>query len=146
MENSVRSKLLEARPKLSAVAPLTHAICWGYVVINLLLGTGMYFLYETSIPLSVANVLSYQAWGVLFGSLGVLGAWGLLRNNWKLTKRLLIWGLALKAIWAIALIIRCIAAPQTILITAVWLFFAYIQAATYIYFLPKNPTQKEPIQ
>lgn len=138
---------MQARPRLSTVAPLTYAICWGFAVVNILLGLGMFFLYQTPIPLTVANILSYQQWGILFLGVGVLSIYTLLRNYWWATKNLMFAGLTLKAVWAVALIIRCIDAPPTILITAVWLFLAYVQAVTYIYFLPKNGAgKKEPTQ
>lgn len=135
-KEELQKALKEARPPLSTVAPLTAAICWGYVVVNITLGLGMYFLYDTTVPLAVASIVSYQVWGILFGFLGVATMYFLISNNWKATRNAQLIGLLFKAVWAAALIIRCFEAPQTILITAVWVFFAYIQAATYIHFLP----------
>lgn len=138
----MKQKILQARPRLSQVAPLTNAICWIFVIINIVLGLGMYFLYQTSIELAVANILSYQQWGLLFGSSGLLSAYSLIRNEHMLTKRLLWLGLCLKAIWAIALVIRCLTAPQTILITAVWVGLLSFQAVTYIYFFPRSQAKE----
>jgi hypothetical protein len=129
-------KIQGLRPKLYKVAPLTHAICWGYAINNIMLGLGMFFLYETSIPLVVTNILSFQAWGTLFFIIGLVSVFGLIKNNWYIVRNIQLVGLSLKAIWAIALIIRCFSAPQTILITLVWFFFVYIQTMTYIYFIP----------
>jgi hypothetical protein len=130
------SQLRKARPNLRSIAPLTNAVCWGYAVINTLLGLGMFFLYQTTVPLAVANIFSYQVWGMIFLLMGLSTAFGLLTNRHMLVKQTQLVGLIIKALWGIALILRCIVAPQTILITLVWVFFAYIQAATYIYFLP----------
>lgn len=138
MTSAIEQELKRARPRLHSVAPLTYSICWGYAVINILLGIGMYFLYETTVPLAVASILSYEVWGIIFAVLGLIGVHFLMTNSWKGIKRMQLAGLFVKAIWAIALLIRCISAPQTIVITLVWLFFAYIQFATYIYFIPKN--------
>lgn len=133
-------KLLRSvRPKLKLVAPLTNAICWVYAIANILIGMGMYLFYETRIPLVVANIFTYQQWGILFGITGLLSLYALSKNEWHMTRKLLVIGLGLKAIWGIALVIRCISSPPTILITLVWLSFVCIQAATYIYFLPKQP-------
>jgi len=133
----LQQALKDARPKLSMVAPLTAAICWGYVVVNMVLGLGMYFLYENTVaPIAVARMLTYDQWGVLFFGLGVATAFFLITNNWKATRNAQLVGLLFKAVWAAALIARCFEAPVTILITAVWVFFAYIQAVTYIHFLP----------
>jgi len=89
---------------------------------------------------------SYQVRGILFFLTGIVSIYSLLKNYWKLTRSLLLVGVVLKAVWAIALIIRCIQDPRTIVITVVWLLFLYIQAITYIYFLPKNVDTKEPVQ
>lgn len=146
MSEAFKYDLKNARPQLKQIAPLTYSICWGYVVVNILIGIGMFFFYATTIPLAVANILSYQVWGVLFLATGIVSGCALLKNEWRTTRSLLLAGLTLKAIWAIALIIRCLSSPQTILITVVWLFFAYVQAVTYIYFLSKNPEQKNAMQ
>lgn len=133
----VRQALKIARPKLSTVAPLTAAICWGYVVVNLVLGLGMIFIYQGTIaPISIAAIFSYPVWGALFLLTSALTCYGLISNNWNISKQSQLLGLGLKSVWAIALIIRCFSYPQTILITGVWIFFAYIQAVTYIHFLP----------
>jgi hypothetical protein len=90
------------------------------------------------VPIAVANLLPYKIWGIIFVALGITNALGLVKNNWNLSRNMLICGLAVKSVWAIALIVRCIAIPQTIVITIVWLFFAYVQAVTYIYFIPSK--------
>lgn len=129
--------LNRVRPRLYEVAPLTYSICWGYAVINILLGAGLYLLYSPQVPIAVANIFSYRVWGILFAGLGFLGVYALIKNEWKVSKNILLAGLVIKAVWAIALIARSVVEPQSIVITLVWLFFAYIQAVTYIFFTPK---------
>lgn len=140
-EQELKQAILKARPKLSQIAPLTYSICWGYAIMNLVLGAGMYVLYRPSIqgqaaPISIADILSYQIWGFLFFALGVVTVFTLITNHWKATRQFQLVGLLFKAVWAIALLIRCFQEPQTILITSVWLLIAYVQAMVYIYFLP----------
>lgn len=134
----IEADIKAARPGLHSVAPLTYSVCWGYAITNMLLGVGMFFLYATTVDLAVASLLSYQAWGVIFFVMGLVKAHGLVQNNWVLIRKMLLAGLLVKSVWAIALIIRCFSPPQTIIITLVWLFFAYIQAVTYVYFIPKK--------
>src|SRR5688572_18856571 len=109
--DSIEKKLGSVRPQLRQVAPLTHAICWGYAVINIGIGLGMFFLYETRVPLAIANILSYPQWGAIFFILGVYTVYALVSNNWAAAKRAQIIGLTVKAIWAIALIFRVFEAP-----------------------------------
>lgn len=134
----IEAHIKAARPGLHSIAPLAYSICWGYAATNIILGLGMFFLYETRVSLAVASLLSYPAWGVIFVGLGLGKIYGLTQNNWSFTKHMLMGGLIVKSVWAIALIIRCITVPQTIIVTVLWLFFAYIQAATYVYFIPKK--------
>jgi hypothetical protein len=133
---TLKAALLVARPPLFKVSPVAFLVCWGFAGVNSILGAGMIFLYTASPSLAVANILPYWAWGVLFLAVAGLTAYGLLRNDWVLTRRSQLFGLVLKSIWAIALVARCFVDPRTILITATWLFLAYIQAVVYIYFFP----------
>lgn len=123
-------------PSLFTFNPLVASICWGYAVINILLGLGMAVFYQTRIPITGVDFMSYQAWGGVFVLLGLAAFYSLLTDNWKLTRQLQAAGLLVKAFWGVALIIRCIVAPQTILVTVIWFFFAYVQAAVY-YFFPR---------
>lgn len=133
---SIERKLHQARPGLRLYNPIVFWICWGYAVVNIILGLGMIFLYHTPIDLAIASLLSYPAWGGLFLLTAVVGAYSLITNNWNLCRKALILGIILKSIWGIALVVRCLEAPQTILITAVWFFFTYIQTLTYVFFYP----------
>jgi hypothetical protein len=134
--SSLRAKINRARPPLYTVAPLSFAILWGYAVINIAIGTFMIILYPSGDPIEIANVLPYLAWGIIFLLLGILTAYGLLRNLWDLTRNTQLAGVTVKTIWLIALVVATIHSPKTILITIIWLFFAYIQVVTYIYFVP----------
>lgn len=135
--SSLTTQLRRARPRLRVVAPLTWSICWGYVVVNLLIGVGLYLTYRPSSQiLIINNVFTYQVWGIIFIALSLAKAYGLVTNRWSLVKNMLISGLLVKAFWLAALIQRSIVDPRTMLITAIWLFFAYIQAVTYVYFTP----------
>lgn len=127
----------KARPKLSKIAPLSNAICWGYAVANLAIGIGLFFIYQgTTAPILVANIFTYPQWGIIFLSMSTLTVVALLQNNWEFTRFMQLIGLMIKGIWAIALVVMSFEFPQTILITIVWFFLLFIQAVTYIYFLP----------
>ena len=141
----IERKITSVRPSLRKVAPLTFWICWGYALVNIILGAGMYFLYLKNpvVPIVVANILSYQVWGVLFWTLGLITGYALITNRWHLTRSAQFVGLFLKTIWGIALIIRSFSAPTTLLITGVWIFLAYVQVMVYIYFIPEVGQSRE---
>ena len=133
---TLETKINQIRPRLSRIAPLTSYLCWCFVAINLLLGLGMYLLYNTPVPIAVASVLSYHQWGIVFGAIGVIMGYALIMNDWLLLRRMHIVGIFVKSTWLIALIVRCLAAPQTILITVIWTFLAAVQLGVYVYFFP----------
>jgi uncharacterized membrane protein HdeD (DUF308 family) len=138
MDNQETPQTLRfVRPSLFRVAPLTYMVCLGYGVVNTLIGFGLFHFFSPEKPIAVANIFSYQLWGWIFFLVGVTSIVFLIINDWKATRGLLLLGLAIKAIWAVALILRTFIAPETVVITLVWLFFAYIQAVTYIFFIPK---------
>lgn len=118
----------------SKIPPLTASLCWGFAVVNIMLGIGIALLYETTVPLAIANVLTYQVWGLIFIALGVVGAFALYTGRVKLIKNIQLLSVLVKAIWLAALAIRCIFYPQTIIITLVWAFFVYVQIMVYIHF------------
>lgn len=128
---------------LKQTAPIVYSICRGFAVVNISLGLGFIFLYKpNAASIVVANILTYQEWGIAFLITGLLTAWGLYFDDWDLTRKTQLAGITIKTIWEIALIIRSITAPTTFLIAAVWLFLAYIQSVVYIHF-PHKPTDQE---
>lgn len=134
---NLEQAMRKIRPSLRIVAPLTYYICWGYALVNILIGIGLFLLQHPAAPIAVAEILSYKEWGFIFIAIGVIGLHGLLGNRWNLTRNVLLAGILVKSIWMIALIVRSIIVPETTLITAVWIFLAYVQVLTYIFFIPK---------
>jgi len=119
--------------RLGKKAPLTAAICWCYAIANIGLGLGMYWLYQPSIPISVADIFSYDQWGFIFLIIGIVGLYAMICDKQNLARIMQICGFMVKTWWGIALVIRCLEAPQTILITIVWITLACIQGVTYFY-------------
>lgn len=119
-----------------AINPLAQAICWGFAVVNILLAFGMFFFVKPTVPIAVANILSYQAWGLVFLALGAAMAYTLVQRRWWTLRRVELACVLVKAIWLVALLLRCLETPSTVLITVVWGFLAYIQAVLYVFFFP----------
>lgn len=141
----ITQAIKEARPKLSVISPLVAKIVLGFGVINVLLGIGLATTKaQLASPLVIApNTGAFQLWGALFFVLGVLMLWGYWRNNWKFLRHTFVIGILFKFMWAVALLLRYISGEYsnpTLLM--VWLFFAYIQAVTYIHFMPIPQIQK----
>jgi len=116
------------------IAPLTLSLCWGFAVINVLLGIGLAALYHTTVPLAVANILTYDQWGLVYFVLGLATTGFLLAHKPDLVRKTQLVSVTVKAIWLIALVLRCFIAPQTIIITLIWGFFLYVQIMLYIHF------------
>jgi hypothetical protein len=116
------------------ISPLIYSLCWGFAIINLLIGLGLIFLFDTPVPIAVANILSYPEWGLVFIVLSLIGAYFLIQRNATGVLNTQIFSVFVKCIWLIALGIRCFTAPTTIIITLVWGFFAYVQIMICVYF------------
>jgi hypothetical protein len=133
-----KTALNRARPSLFKVAPLTATICWLFAVINVFVFYSLYYAYRPTVALFlVNNFLNFQVWGLAFLSLAFIGAYNLIKNNWNATKKTLLVGLVIKIAWEITLVLRVFQDKATILTAVLWGFFAAIQCATYIFFLPE---------
>lgn len=140
--SNLAQQLREARPKLRVVSPLAFWIVFIMGVFNILLGlTLMYGIDRNRLSASLIIVnefSSYTVWGVIFIVLGIVKLYSLKLNNWKLSRQTLIIGVAIKAMWSIALVFRIFISPGTVFITLCWLCIAAMQMATYIFFMPPN--------
>lgn len=144
-QKQITEAIKEVRPKLSQISPLVAKIVLGFSGVNLLLGAGLFTTQsKLASPLVIApNELSFQLWGAAFFVLGLLMAYGYWRNNWHFMRQTFIIGMVFKFCWFAALVIRYFSGEYnnpTLLV--VWLFFAYIQAVTFIHFLPTPYIQK----
>lgn len=134
----VKRKIKELRPNLRHIAPLTWTLILGFGVLNLVLGVSlMYFKLGTPLAI-VSEITPLPLYGVYFFMLGVFMLYHLVRNNWRAMRVLLLMGLLIKTIWLFALVIRLFQGGSAIILS-LWLFITYVQAMTYIYFIP---TQK----
>jgi uncharacterized membrane protein HdeD (DUF308 family) len=136
-----RTDLTHARPLLKEIAPLTAAICRGFAWVNFVLSAIFFFIlphYRLVAPLLAVNsVLTYQVWGVVFLILGITHAGYLRSNGWNELRKTLFIGVLIKVFWLITLLLRVTYTPSAIFLATLWGFLAYIQASTYVNFLPK---------
>lgn len=136
------TQLAKARPTLRIVSPLSHYFVLIMAVFNILLGlTLIYGIDRNRLSASliiVNNIFSYTFWGVVFITIGLIKLYALKTNNWGLSRKTLLLGVSVKAMWAVALIFRIFLTPGTVFITACWLCIAALQMACYIFFMPPN--------
>lgn len=139
---NLQREIRNARPRLRLVSPLVHWVILVMGIFNILLGISLYLAFDAarvSAPLLIVNDLfTYRFWGIVFVALGILKLYSLWANNWNLAKNSLLVGISVKAAWAIALTIRSLTSPGTLLINFIWLALAAIQVGTYIFFMPPN--------
>jgi hypothetical protein len=130
----------KARPKLKQVSPLSYHIILVMAIFNIALGlTLIYGIDQNRLSASliiVNNLLSYHFWGTVFIAVGILKLFALKTNNWNLSRKTLLLGVSIKAMWAVALIFRIFVSPGTVFITVTWLCIAALQMSCYIFFMP----------
>lgn len=135
-----RQELLQARPRLKLVSPLAHWTVMIMAIFNFFLGASLLFLVDQSrfsAPLIIVNDLfTYKFWGVVFIAIGLMKVYALKTNRWELARASLIVGVAVKAAWSVALIVRVLVSPGTFFLTLLWLTVALLQMGAYIWFLP----------
>lgn len=119
---------------LYKVAPLVAAICWGFAIINVCLGVGLLLVGNNTVPIAVADILSYPQWGFVFIALGAVMMFFLLTARNTRVRQTLLLGVFVKGIWLTALIINTLSDLRSIVVMFIWLFFAYIQIMTYAHF------------
>ena len=139
--------LNEMTPRLRGLAPLTFWTTFVYASLNFLIGISLFTqidAHRISAALLIVNdILSYQFWGIVFFALGIGKYYGLYANKWNLTKRLMLTGVAVKAAWAISLIVRAFVSPGTVLVALLWVALAVIQVFIVIFFVPSLHIEKQ---
>lgn len=140
--NKLAAQLAQARPRLKQVSPLSYWVIMIMAIFNIALGfTLIYGIDRNRLSASliiVNNILTYQFWGVVFILIGLLKLYAIKSNNWNLSRKSLLVGVSVKAMWAVALIFRIFISPGTVFITLLWLCVAALQMACYIFFMPPS--------
>lgn len=136
----LQKQIQKARPRLKVVSPLSHWIMLVMATFNVVFGLSLFVAFDAgrvSAPLIIVNnLLTYQFWGVVFMLIGALKFYSLYTNNWNLARRTLIFGVSIKAAWAIALTVRAFVSPGTLLVNFMWVALALIQMGTFVWFMP----------
>lgn len=130
-----------ARPNLKTVSPLAYWTVLVMAIFNILLGTSFVLALDqsriTASFIIVNDVLTFKFWGFVFIAIGLIKAYSLLTNNWKLARQSLIIGVSIKAMWAVALIVRALISPGTVFVGLLWVTIALLQMGSYIWFMPQ---------
>lgn len=145
-KHSIEKQIQHARPNLRTVSPLAHWILVIYATLNIALGISLILTvdqHRVSASLIIVNELfTYHFWGIVFILIGIFKFYAITTNNWLLARRSLLVGVSVKAAWAIALIVRILTSPGTVLITILWISLALIQIGTFIFFMPPAMSSK----
>lgn len=124
------------RPKLREIAPVVYFGSWGFVVFNVFFLAPAYFSGAGRGLALISTLLNPTFWGVVFLSIGLALGYGLLTNNWKITRGSLMVGLFVKLLWAYALLPTVFISFSSIGIVGLWLLVSFIQSLFIIYFVP----------
>lgn len=144
--NKLRRDLRRARPSLRVLAPLNYWVLSAIAYFNLIFGTVFYLNTEERIntPLEAVNsVLTYDFWGIVMVLLGAVSLFSLYTNRWELIRKTIVAGVVIKTAWSIAILMRSVAFPDTILAGLSWALVALIHIGCYVFFAPKIPGDEE---
>lgn len=134
-------------PLLRLIAPWAHYNTIVFSLFNVVIGISLALSldgHRVSAPLLIVNeVLTYQIWGAVFIALGVCQYIFLRQNKWAWIQWTHRTGTALKATWAIALIVRVFVSPGTVFLTVMWVALMLIQVITFIFIPTPKVITKE---
>lgn len=116
--------------------PWVHHTLEGFGVFNLLIGTTLYFYYPKNALTVVSSSIPQPLWASVFLTSGVLIFYGLWKMNLEFLRYMLIFGLFLKIMWEIGLIVR-LSNGGGIISAELWGMIAYLQLLAVIYFNPE---------
>lgn len=134
-------------PRLRLISPWAFWNTVVFGIFNIVIGISFVLEIDTdriTAPLIIVNeVLTYPFWGMAFIALGVAQFLFLHENKWDYIRWSHRVGTAIKATWAIALIIRVLTQPGTVLLTSVWMALMLLQIVTFIFIPTPKVLTKE---
>lgn len=133
----IQKQILSARPSLRKILPVVFWCTAVYAVLNLALAFGILLWHPSTYPLVAPSDNALLLWGGLYGSVGVLLAWGLQFKRWEQLRGFMCLALFFKILWSIALLFR-IDDGGTFLIFALFMGLAALQAVIIIFYLPPD--------
>lgn len=121
--------------------PWIHHTLVGFGVFNLAIGLTLFFWYP-KIPLTVVSpTIPQDAWGIVFLLSGLIMFLGLFRNDYRLLRYMMVFGLFLKLMWEIGLLFR-IREGGALFLVELWGMIAYLQLLGVIYFNPEKHLER----
>lgn len=124
------------RPSLRLVAPHTYYSSWTFALLNVF-GLAPAFFLGSGKDMVLIGLIPSKLWGVIFLAIGSLMGYFLFTNNWKGIRKMLLVGLAIKAMIAWGLLFILAASILNIGIVAIWFSLMSWQAISYIFFTPE---------
>lgn len=132
--------MMDIRPPLKDIAPLSYWNTKGFGVFNILcMGIGLYLLAPNIQSFQTIGALPIRFWAVVFFLHGLALFAASYKNHWQRMKRLLLVGCMLKLAWVLQFASMSIQhpTPLTLSFMSIGILLLYIQAGTYINFTPK---------
>lgn len=133
------ARMNRARPKLSIVSPLAARIIFGFAICDVLLGISLFLYPQTSAGrlAVVGGIFTLVFYASIFVLVGLSMLAALKWNDWRFIRTLMIGRLLLQSIWLYAFAVLTWQSGSPVLLT-LWAFLTYVQAVTYVYFLPEK--------
>ena len=130
-------KILQARPSLKKILPVVFWQTAVFSALNIALAAGIFLWKPTIFPLVAPNLFWLHIWAVLFATIGILLAHGLLAKHWEMLRAYMCVGLLYKLLWSVALFFR-IKDGGTFLVAVLFVGLALLQAVVIIFYLPPD--------
>lgn len=126
-----------SNPLLRLVAPLTYSMCWVFVVLNLFFLAPSLYYSQGSRGLVLVDNINPSLWAVIFLTVGMGMAAGLIMNNWRLVRIHLSIGFAIKAAFGWSLMVADLSNFTVHGVTGIWLALMAMQGLCIVFFTPE---------
>jgi hypothetical protein len=133
--DSIDQTIKDIRPGLHQIAPWTFFFSLAFGIFNIILGV---LLFNNLIfkSLELIGIIPMSLWGVIFFTHGAFIILSLATNNWNMTRKLHIVGIAIKSAWWLEILAVTVHGFSPFLLLT-WSLLIALQAVIYVYFTPR---------
>lgn len=125
-----------SKPPFRRVSPLVYASAWTFALLNIFFLAPAFLIGTGARGLSLVGLVPSKVWGIIFILMGVGMIYSLVTNKWAFIKNFLITGLAVKAMFAWALVFTLTLSLSNIGVVGIWIALMVWQGLCVIYFTP----------
>lgn len=133
--SNIDKTIRDIRPSLRFAAPQTFWFSICFALFNIVIGYSL-FAKVIAVHLILLGLIPVSVWGLVFFIHGSLMISSLIVNDWKITRGLHFFGIAIKTAWWLELLAGTIYGNSPAFLI-IWTLLLALQFVVWIYFTPR---------